>query len=43
VFAIITIMVLEMKVPHGAGLEDLTPLLPLSPQKALSPKERLAG
>jgi uncharacterized membrane protein len=26
---IITIMVLEMKVPHGGGLEDLRPLLPL--------------
>ena len=26
---IITIMVLEMKVPHGGGLEDLTPLLPV--------------
>jgi uncharacterized membrane protein len=26
---IITIMVLEMKVPHGSGLEDLRPLLPL--------------
>jgi uncharacterized membrane protein len=25
---IITIMVLEMKVPHGAGLKDLAPLLP---------------
>jgi uncharacterized membrane protein len=26
---IITIMVLEMKVPHGAGLKDLAPLLPI--------------
>ena len=26
---IITIMVLEMKVPHGSGLEDLAPLLPV--------------
>lgn len=26
---IITIMVLEMKVPHGASLEDLKPLLPV--------------
>jgi uncharacterized membrane protein len=26
---IITIMVLEMKVPHGSGLEDLRPLLPV--------------
>jgi uncharacterized membrane protein len=26
---IITIMVLEMKVPHGGGLEDLAPLLPV--------------
>src|SRR5215469_5230803 len=26
---IITIMVLEMKVPHGGGLEDLRPLLPV--------------
>jgi uncharacterized membrane protein len=26
---IITIMVLEMKVPHGGRLEDLTPLLPV--------------
>jgi uncharacterized membrane protein len=26
---IITIMVLELKVPHGAGLEDLRPLLPV--------------
>jgi uncharacterized membrane protein len=26
---IITIMVLEMKVPHGASLEDLRPLLPV--------------
>ena len=26
---IITIMVLEMKVPHGGGLKDLAPLLPL--------------
>lgn len=26
---IITIMVLEMKVPHGAGLEDLKPVLPV--------------
>jgi len=26
---IITIMVLEMKVPHGAGLQDLRPLLPV--------------
>ena len=26
---IITIMVLEMKVPHGDGLEDLRPLLPV--------------
>lgn len=26
---IITIMVLEMKVPHGASLENLTPLLPV--------------
>jgi uncharacterized membrane protein len=26
---IITIMVLEMKVPHGGSLEDLTPLLPI--------------
>jgi uncharacterized membrane protein len=26
---IITIMVLEMKVPHGAGLKDLEPLLPV--------------
>ena len=26
---IITIMVLEMKVPHGADLRDLTPLLPV--------------
>jgi uncharacterized membrane protein len=26
---IITIMVLEMKVPHGAGLKDLAPLLPV--------------
>ena len=26
---IITIMVLEMKVPHGDGLEDLAPLLPV--------------
>ena len=26
---IITIMVLEMKVPHGGGLEDLVPLLPV--------------
>lgn len=27
---IITIMVLELKVPHEAGLEALEPLLPLS-------------
>jgi uncharacterized membrane protein len=26
---IITIMVLEMKVPHGSGLQDLQPLLPV--------------
>src|SRR6476660_1515419 len=26
---IITIMVLEMKVPHGSSLEDLRPLLPV--------------
>ncbi len=26
---IITIMVLEMKVPHGGGLDDLAPLLPV--------------
>ncbi|HTF67935.1 MAG TPA: TMEM175 family protein [Edaphobacter sp.] len=26
---IITIMVLEMKIPHGKGLEDLRPLLPV--------------
>ena len=26
---IITIMVLEIKVPHGSGLEDLAPLLPV--------------
>ena len=26
---IITIMVLEMKVPHGAGLEALSPLIPV--------------
>jgi uncharacterized membrane protein len=26
---IITIVVLEMKVPHGSGLEDLAPLLPV--------------
>lgn len=26
---IITIMVLEMKVPHGAGLESLRPLIPV--------------
>jgi len=26
---IITIMVLEMKVPHGSGLEGLAPLLPV--------------
>jgi uncharacterized membrane protein len=26
---IITIMVLEMKVPHGGGLKDLSPLLPV--------------
>ena len=26
---VITIMVLEMKVPHGSGLEDLRPLLPV--------------
>ena len=26
---IITIMVLEMKVPHSSGLEDLRPLLPV--------------
>jgi len=26
---IITIMVLEMKVPHGSRLEDLAPLLPV--------------
>lgn len=26
---IITIMVLELKVPHGAGLSALTPLLPV--------------
>src|ERR1051326_135110 len=26
---IITIMVLEMKVPHGESLKDLTPLLPV--------------
>ena len=26
---IITIMVLEMKVPHGGGLQDLAPLLPV--------------
>ena len=26
---IITIMVLEMKVPHGGGMEDLAPLLPV--------------
>ncbi|MFL6314965.1 MAG: TMEM175 family protein [Terriglobales bacterium] len=26
---IITIMVLEMKVPHGGHLEDLAPLLPV--------------
>jgi len=26
---IITVMVLEMKVPHGGGLEDLRPLLPV--------------
>src|ERR1044071_2557886 len=26
---IITIMVLEMKVPHGGSLEELTPLLPV--------------
>jgi uncharacterized membrane protein len=26
---IITIMVLEMKVPHGAGLQDLRPLVPV--------------
>src|SRR5713101_7616498 len=26
---IITIMVLEMKVPHGSGLTDLAPLLPV--------------
>jgi len=26
---IITIMVLEMKVPHGSGLIDLAPLLPV--------------
>ena len=26
---IVTIMVLEMKVPHGGGLKDLAPLLPL--------------
>lgn len=25
---VITIMVLEMKIPHGSGLEDLRPLLP---------------
>ena len=25
---IITIMVLELKVPHGAQIENLTPLLP---------------
>src|SRR5215470_8094704 len=26
---IITIMVLEMKIPHGDGLEELRPLLPI--------------
>ena len=29
VMAIITIMVLEMKVPHGADFADLKPLLPV--------------
>jgi uncharacterized membrane protein len=27
---IITIMVLEMKVPHGEGIETLVPLVPVS-------------
>src|ERR1700754_1700415 len=37
VFAIIiTIMVLEIKVPHGAGVEDLVPLLPVFLSYALS-------
>ena len=26
---IITIMVLELKIPHGAGLSDLIPLIPI--------------
>ena len=26
---IITIMVLEMKAPHGVGLSDLSPLIPV--------------
>jgi hypothetical protein len=29
VIAIITIMVLEMKVPHGEGIETLVPLIPV--------------
>jgi uncharacterized membrane protein len=33
---IITIMVLELKVPHGAELEDLTPLLPVALSYVLS-------
>jgi len=33
---IITIMVLELKVPHGTSLDDLRPLLPIAASYALS-------
>jgi uncharacterized membrane protein len=33
---LITIMVLELKVPHGAQLADLTPLIPVALSYVLS-------